>query len=99
MICSGQKNRKESDIKTTSVIVPLIGDADSSFRKRGIQTEIQKQMKGYGETEWEIKKKIILRESKCVKENRKRNGWGHLRVNKQAKNKQIKRKNAILLQK
>ncbi len=51
IIINKKKNRKESDIKTTSVIVPLIGDADSSFRKRGIQTEIQKQMKGYGETE------------------------------------------------
>ncbi len=43
-------------------------------------------MKGYGETEWVIKKKIIRRESKCVKENRKRNGRGHLQMNKQAKN-------------
>ncbi len=31
------------------------------------------------------KKKIKRRESKCVKENRKRNGRGHLQMKKQAK--------------
>jgi hypothetical protein len=72
MICSGQKkNWKESDIKTTSVIVPLIGDADSSLRKRGRDTDPNERL---WRNRMSNKKKIIRIESKCVKENRKRNG-------------------------